>query len=329
MTSDPEFITPAHPGHYPIPLRFFSVDGGWMTQALCDLPIVKVEKAESCSDKAEAGYFRLTLGDGRLLFAKIKSGERASRESKAATLSSRLNRLGAATLATERTETIPEEGLTIFLYPWIDPAFYDESLTGLAKMGEALALLHSKMRALTLTTVPRKHLFDTWEDLLRLTPDTCHAEDYRRVLAGAGNAFARVSSQIAHNDIHRGNVLFKGSEVVAFIDFEDSVEANSSPLVDIAASLERFCLAQKPSEDKVRALLTGYAGASDGIHETSASEIVQVGLCRCYHAITILELSKAPLSPAWHAERSKFSALLKRWPRWGEILGGPLHGLRV
>lgn len=329
MTSETDFNAPAHPGHDPVPMQFSTVDGKWLSQAFADLPIVKVEKAEDGSGSAEAGYYRLTLAGGRLLFAKAKSGDRANREHKAAALSSHLNRLGAATLAAKQTETLHEGGLSLFLYPWIEPAFYDESLAGLANMGEALALLHGKMRELPQSNAPGKHLFDTWEQRLRLTPDTTYADDYRRVLSGAGEAFERTHGQIAHNDIHRGNVIFEGSEVVAFIDFEDAVETSSSPLVDIAASLERFCLSPAPSEVKVRTLLAGYASASNGVHDTSASEIIQVGLCRCYHALTILEQSKAPENPAWLAERKKFSALLDKWPQWGEIIGGALHGLRI
>ena len=329
MTSETDFNAPAHPGHDPIPLRFSPVDGKWLLKIFADLPIAKVEKAADGSGNTEAGYYRLTLADGRLLFAKVKSGERATREHKAAELSSQLNRLGAATLAAERTEVRQEDGLSLFLYPWIEPAFYDESLKGLANMGEALALLHSRMRNLPQPNATRKHLVDIWEDRLRLAHNADHAEDYLRLLSGAGDALARTTSQIAHNDIHRGNVIFEGSEVVAFIDFEDAVETRSSPLVDIAASLERFCLSPTPSEVKVRALLAGYASASDGTYETSASEIIQVGLCRCYHALTVLELSKAPENPAWLDERKKFSALLDKWPLWREIIRSALHGLRI
>jgi thiamine kinase-like enzyme len=329
MTSESNFSAPAHPGYDPIPLRFAPVDGEWLFKIFANLPVAKVEKAVDGSGSAEAGYYRVTLADGRLLFAKVKSGERAARERKAAELSSQLNRLGAATLAAERTETRQEDGLSVFLYPWIEPAFYDESLKGLANMGTSLAMLHSTMRSLPQSNTPRKHLFDIWEGRLLLAHKADHTEDYLRLLSAAGDAFARTPSQIAHNDIHRGNVIFKGSEVVAFIDFEDAVETLSSPLIDIAASLERFCLSPTPSEARVRALLTGYATASDGIHQTSASQITQVGQCRCYHALTVLELSKAPENPAWQDERKKFLALLDKWPQWGEIIDGALRGLLI
>lgn len=329
MTSETDFNAPAHPGHDPIPLRFSRVDGKWLSKIFADLPIEKVEKAADGSSNTEAGYYRLTLANERLLFAKVKSGERAAREHKAAELSSQLNRLGAATLAAERTETRQEDGLSLFLYPWIEPAFYDESLAGLANLGGALALLHSRMRNLPQPEAPQKHLFDIWEDRLRLAHTADHAADYRRLLSSAGDALALTRSQIAHNDIHRGNVIFEGPEVMAFIDFEDAVDIRSSPLIDIAASLERFCLSPAPSEIKVRALLTGYANASDGTQDISASDITHVGLCRCYHALTVLELSRDPGNPAWLHERKKFLALLDNWLQWGEIIGGALDGLFI
>ncbi|MFN7092369.1 MAG: phosphotransferase enzyme family protein [Allorhizobium sp.] len=328
MTSETDFHAPAHPGYDPVPMQFSPVENSWLVEALADLSIAKIRKAEDGSGKANSGYYQLTLGNGRLLFAKVKSGERADKEMKAAALSSRLNRLGAATLAAERTDT-RQDGLSLFLYPWIEPAFYDDSLKGLSNMGEALALLHGKMRDLPERDTPSKHLFHLWEDKLRLMPASGFAEGNRRALSGAGEVFARVTGQTAHNDIHRGNVIFDAAKVVAFIDFEDAVEISSSPLVDIAASLERFCLSPHPSKDKVRALLTGYARSSDGTHEATASELVQVGLCRCYHALAILELSKAPENPAWIAEKRKFLTLLDRWPEWEEIVGGAFPRLRI
>ncbi|SOE17805.1 phosphotransferase family enzyme [Hoeflea halophila] len=327
MTSETDFNAPAHPGHDPIPLRFSPVDGKWLSNVFADLPIERVEKAANGCSTADAGYYRLTLADGRLLFAKVKSGERATREHKAAELSSQLNRLGAATLAAERTRK--EDGLSLFLYPWIEPAFYDDSLKGLANLGGALALLHSKMRNLPQPNAPGQHLLDIWADRLRLARNADHAADYLLALSRASDALARTKSQIAHNDIHRGNVIFEGSEVVAFIDFEDAVDTRSSPLIDIAASLERFCLSPAPSEIRVRALLTGYANASDGTHAISACDITHVGLCRCYHALTVLELSKDPENPAWRDERDKFLALLDDWPQWGEIIGRAFDGLLI
>ncbi|OCW56991.1 phosphotransferase enzyme family protein [Hoeflea olei] len=329
MTSDTGFQAPIHPGHDPIPLRFTAIEGEWVSQALPDLAIAGAERAEDGRPDARTGYYRLTLADGRQLFAKVKAGERAERERQAAALSSQLHRLGAATLAAERIQSFRQDGLSLFLYPWVAPAFYDGSLAGLTSLGEALALLHGRMRALPPDFAPRRHLLDLWQDRLGRVAQASFADDYRRALGGAGEAFARGESQIAHNDIHRGNVLFSGSKVVAFIDFEDAVATGSSPLVDIAGSLERFCLSPEPGEEKVRALLAGYARRDEAGGVTSASGLVDVGLCRCYHALAILEFSKAPENPAWVAERTKFTTLLDRWSEWGKVIDAALRGLGV
>jgi len=329
MMSETSFHTPAHPGVAPSPLLFSPVEGNWLRETLPDLAIARVEKADGNMVPAEAGYYRLTLANGQLLFAKVKVGERAAKEAKAAALSSDLNHLGAASLAPDRAQIRRADGLSVFVYPWIEQAFYDESLEGIANLGEALAFLHVKMRHLSGSMEPQKHLFEIWEDRLAMVPAASFGEDYRRLLAGAGETFSRGTSQIAHNDIHRGNVIFDTSNVVAFIDFEDAVETNSSPLVDIAAGLERFCLLPEPSEEKAHAFLASYAKASGGSLAATSFEIAQVGLCRCYHAIAILELSRAPTNPIWQTERRKFDALLEKWRGWEQVIAAAIATLRV
>lgn len=326
---EPGFNAPVHLDVTPRPLNFSPVAADWLRDILPDLFLTSIEKADGVTVPAEAGYYRLTLANGQLLFAKVKTGDRAAKEAKAAVLSSTLNQLGAASLAPERGQVRSDNGLSVFVYPWIEEVFYDESLEGITSLGKSLAHLHMRMRELPGQTDRQRHLFDIWEGRLALTSDLPFADDYRRLLAAVGESFAREASQIAHNDIHRGNVLFDASKVAAFIDFEDAIDTVSSPLVDISASLERFCLLPEASEEKVRAFLASYATNSGGLVAATAHEIAQVGLCRCYNALAILELSRAPDNPLWQAERRKFISLLEKWRRWEQIIALGLQSLRI
>ncbi|PCI02477.1 MAG: hypothetical protein COB78_13250 [Hyphomicrobiales bacterium] len=323
------FNAPAHLEIAPRPLRFSNVTAGWLRKAFTELSVIGVEKAGYLAVPVETGYYRLKTADGRLLFAKVKTGKQAAKEAKAAALSSSLYQLGAASLKLNRSTFLRDEDLSIFVYPWLEQAFFDGSLDGTKSLGKSLALLHMRMRDLPKDTEKKRHLFEVWEDRLMLIPNVSFASDYRSLLTAAGEAFARSTNQMAHNDIHRGNVIYEGSKVAAFIDFEDAVDTISSPLVDISASLERFCLLPELSDEKVRGFLSSYVKASGSFLTATATDIVTVGLCRCYNAIAILELSRAPENQVWQAERHKFNILLEKWHRWEQTIALAIRSIQV
>ena len=70
--------------------------------------------------------------------------------------------------------------------------------------------------------------------------------------------FNSMPQAIIHNDIYRGNVLFDGLNLIAIIDWEESV--TGAAILDVASAIVNFCLYEgRIIERNFRVLLDGYS----------------------------------------------------------------------
>lgn len=74
--------------------------------------------------------------------------------------------------------------------------------------------------------------------------------------------FISMPQAIIHNDIYRGNLLFDGLNLVAIIDWEETV--TGAAILDVASAIVNFCLHEgRIIERNFRVLLNGYSAERD------------------------------------------------------------------
>lgn len=297
----------------------FDYDATGMAKLLVpDRHIVKAQKHHA--GREIAGYYKLQLASGQMLFAKVKSPARAVVELSAASLTSRLHGMGAPTLPLKDHLVLPE-GVHAFLYPWIEGAFFNDSLEQLSEIGSMLAVLHDTLAEHAKAGPDLPPLIDLWMERSASIPDGSVREDYVRLLEQVTVLFGD-PRKLAHNDLHRANLLFdEGGNVRAFLDFEDSVNVASSELVDLAAVIERFCCYPDISRDRCSFFLSRYSAKRKSGFATRAEDLVNIGLCRCYHSLAVLWSDPRWNDERWEAEVAKFHHLIDNWKR---MAGQPL-----
>lgn len=316
------FVAPAHYDLVPGGMSFTLNAAETLGKFLPELAIEQIHKAEGQPQTSLCGHYKIKTKSGALFFAKVKAFDKAQREDVASELSTRLFHQGARAIPLHSSsQALGPDGMRIFVYPWVDGMFFDESDVQTETLGRELAALHNALHKLSRSGVKRKNILDIWKEQLGLTAYTSFAPEYAARLRVAEKVFSRSEGYLAHNDLHRANVLFaRDGGVAAFIDFEDSAGVNSSILVDLSAVIERFCLLPDSSRKRVSLLLTNYLNQLDRDVELRASDIVQIGICRCFHSLSILNASPAYGNPGWMSEVAKFEILIKRWQNWEPLL---------
>lgn len=290
-----------------------------------ELRIEQVHRAERNEQSGLCGYYQIQTSGGERLFAKIKPPRRATREGRAAEISTWLSQQGASTLPLRYPPQQGPAGEWIFLYPWLESRFFDESPTQVQNLGRALALLHNQLAAFPLEEKDWTLLVDSWKAQLKSVPSATFALEYQASLSVVEPLFRGRGTCLAHNDLHRANVLFGiQNDLPTFLDFEDMVGVRSSVLVDVAAVIERFCFWPEVDVPKARLFLTHYLACIENSVVFNPVELVQVGLCRCFHSLAILHAVAEPENPGWCLEVAKFENLIQCWKRWEGALGRAL-----
>jgi YD repeat-containing protein len=200
--------------------------------------------------------------------------------------------VAAACLNSVYTKLINED-LFALAYPYCEARFASTDTNDLARLGLALSRLHqalakapfqasvqqnaSERHALIGDTLKRLDTLDT-----RTLPQTAI-----ELLRHAPVRYPETGwqAQIIHGDLNYGNVLFpiQHLDPPVFLDFEDTVLAWHSPLVDIAFVIERFILihnqndatAYAHAETLLRAYLSGFPTAPPAIEKGCLGKMLQ------------------------------------------------------
>ena len=281
------------------------------------IPDIKIIRCQALSEASAHNYYHLSTDHGNL-FAKIKAPERAIIEKSGIRLTTQLAELGVLTPKLYRKPITLQNGNVLFLYLWCNHSPFASNRDSILSLSENLALLHKSLRKIDYPI--EKSIADIFFDNANNLTKTKLAPAAEKALLQFQKLYENSTKQLAHNDIHIGNVLFNNNKVVAFIDFEDSLNIASTTLIDIAATIERFILCNN-KEVFIQNFLISYARAANLKREPQLSEILIAGRARCYNSLGILSNSPQPKNHKWIFEWKKFIFLLERWQQWENSLG--------
>jgi homoserine kinase type II len=161
--------------------------------------------------------------------------------------------------------TAEHRGRPVGVYPWVDGEILCQARISAAvahTLGAALARLH--LASAKVSRVPDGR-FDVRSLLRRLdrveaTSDT-YAAEARRIRAKLESYLARAATDLPrgliHGDLFKDNVLWKGQEIAALIDFESA--SSGVFAYDLMVCVHAWCYGDAFRPELVSALLTGYA----------------------------------------------------------------------
>lgn len=305
------FIPPAHTSLLPRGVDYVRVERiSWLSDALPQLNIATVQVAEGGTG-GNTGNYRVESATGELFFIKIKHPDRASRERRAALISSDLKRLGVSTFSLLCEPVVLRGDEVVFVYPWVEHNFFRCNEASLSALGKAISDMHRGMMAWSVEDCVS--IVELYRQNIYCLRDASFFEEADATFSEMMDFSAMCPPQIAHNDLHVGNVLFYENDVVAIIDFEDAVNVASYPLIDITAAIERFAFTSTDPERAVRTMLTSYFYGDIRMQGLSPEHVVAVGKARCYNALGILSRSQTSADLRWQKEWDKIYGLLKLW----------------
>lgn len=155
-------------------------------------------------------------------------------------------------------------GKPFAVYRWIDgEALCQKRVTAVhcGAVGRALARLHRATPSLTKPTGGRFRVEDLMSRLGRIDEESPAHRDAalhirRRLEHYAGQRRSDLPTGVIHGDLFRDNVLFRGSDIVALLDFES---ASFGPFAfDLMVTLEAWCYGDSFDHLLISALLSGY-----------------------------------------------------------------------
>jgi homoserine kinase type II len=151
------------------------------------------------------------------------------------------------------------------IFEWIDGEILCQARvteTACRKVGDALARVHQATPHVALAGAGRFRVADLEQRLDRVERDA--AEELRaaaralrqRLLHYAAMRDASLPRGLIHGDLFRDNVLWRGDDIAALIDFESASEGPYA--YDVAVTIHAWCFGAAFEPALVRALLEGY-----------------------------------------------------------------------
>lgn len=230
---------------------------------------VDVAAVEPLAAGSVNSNFRVVDAAGQRYFARVyeeqgADGARAElrllRELAAAAVPSvvPLERVGGGTIA-------DVHGKPFALYPWVDGEILCQERVTEAHcraVGEALARLHVASPRVTPLGGGRFRVDDLLERLDKIDRESPEHRDAalhvrRRLEHYAPRRDPALPAGVIHGDLFRDNVLFRGADVLALLDFES---ASHGPFAfDFMVTLEAWCYRDAFDPALVRALHAGYS----------------------------------------------------------------------
>jgi homoserine kinase type II len=240
--------------------------------------------------------YRLTLGDGTTLFARVYEEQDSAGAESEARLLDHLARKGVATprpipradgkgftFTIDARPTVANDAATrpVALFPWRDGEILCQARVtpeAARKVGEKLAEVH--LAGLTFDE-PKPGRFRIPDLRLRLeriaesNDPTLRAvvpEIRARLDRAERERDASLPEGIIHSDLFRDNVLWQGGAVVALLDFESA--CSGSFAYDLMVTVLSWCYGDDFDERLVRAMFEGYAAK----RSLSSAEVAALGI---------------------------------------------------
>lgn len=215
--------------------------------------------------------FAFTTASGRW-FVRVNEGKTVDDVAWEAALVAALADAGVPTPAPRRIDGrgwLCLGELLVNVFPWVDGASLPASAVTAAHatvLGEQLARLH-----LAAAGQPGRTGFYQWRDVVARLDRIAAADDRAldgplaelRAAVAALDAVAELRAAapvgVIHGDLFRDNVLWRGAEVSALLDFEQA--ATGSYAYDLAVAINDWCWDDALDPVRARALVAGYQAA--------------------------------------------------------------------
>lgn len=202
--------------------------------------------------------------------------------------------------------TAEHRGRPVGVYPWVEGEILCQarvSATAVCKLGVALARLH--LASTQVSRVPEGR-FDVRSLLRRLdhveATSATYAPEARRIRAKLEAYLARAATDLPrgliHGDLFKDNVLWRGEEIAALIDFESA--SGGSFAYDLMVCVHAWCYAEAFRPELVSALLGGYSSVRPLTQHEARGLVDQGALAALRFAttrITDYSLRAAPGQP--------------------------------
>jgi homoserine kinase type II len=213
--------------------------------------------------------FVLTARDGRVLFARIYEEQGAEGAARELALARDLSRRGipvAVPLERPGGALLAEyAGKPFAIFEWIDGEILCQARVteqACRRVGDALARVHQATPHVAAVGGGRFRVADLEQRIDRVERDA--AEELRpaarallpRLLHYASLRDASLPRGLIHGDLFRDNVLWRGDEIAALLDFESASEGPYA--YDVAVTIHAWCFGSAFDPSLVRALLEGY-----------------------------------------------------------------------
>jgi len=243
-----------------------SVDDAREVARAFGLELGSIEPLEAGSVNSN---FILTSSDGRVLFARIYEEQGAAGAERELCLARDLSVLGipvAVPLERPGGALLAEyAGKPLALFEWVEGDILCQarvSEQACRRVGDALASVHQATSRVRSPGSGRFRIADLEQRLDRIERDA--AEDLQavaralrpRLLRHAAARDASLPRGLIHGDLFRDNVLWRGEDIAALIDFESASEGPYA--YDVAVTLHAWCYGSDFDPSLVRALLEGY-----------------------------------------------------------------------
>lgn len=242
-------------------------------QALGSLFGLEITSVSAILGGSVNSNFRLDLEGGGCVFLRIFEEQKAEGALREVTLLELLSRRGVSTprplTRTDGARLAEHKGKPVALYPWMEGDVICQRMVTAdraRRVGEALARVHvagassdgagpSRFDSAALRTrlegLP-------WSSL---APDVrSAAEELIRNLREAPPR-APPSLGVIHGDLFRDNVLWRGDEISALLDFESA--SRGSAAFDLSVTLLAWCYSDTLDLELVRAMAGGYLSARE------------------------------------------------------------------
>lgn len=313
---------PAHPGTALKPLRFHELQDANAARLKAATGAARVERAVHPTP-APVGYYRLSGGElPTPVFAKVLTNAQMMRERPASILANRAARAGLPALHTLGEAIALEDTHHVMYWPWVEARFSTCTATELASLGAALRHLHTFLRAQATPDWQargQQALESTWQRLEHLAhapqlqPHLAHALQQLIQDRVGVEACLMFQAQPIHDDLHRGNVLFdRQGQIVAFLDFEEALDAFATPWMDLSWAIERFCVGPDAATTRQKTAQFLQAYQPNGFSEPASTtdyRLQRLTLWRNMRALALLhQMPERPYH--WNQEWEKFSQLI-------------------
>jgi homoserine kinase type II len=230
---------------------------------------VDVARVEPLQAGSVNSNYRITDTTGVRYFARVyEEQDKAGAETEVRLLGE-LSRAGIETTSplVHRDQTVAMfRGKPFAMYPWIDGEILCQARVEEAhceRVGAALARIHSASSRVGKLGEGRFRIDDIAARLDRIERDSPAHAPAASLIRGKLEQYAKrrnpeLPKGVVHGDLFRDNVLWRGGEIAALIDFES---ASHGPFCfDVAVTVFAWCYGSTFSSPLVRALLRGYAG---------------------------------------------------------------------